>query len=79
MTIPNHVNTATDAYYYARDVIKGRWEEGESIIATDPWNAYNYAFEIIKGRWLEGEAIIATDHWNATRYDRFLKSISNND
>ena len=58
MTIPNHVNTAEDAYNYACDVIKGRWEEGESIIATDNEYAYWYARDVIESRWKEGELII---------------------
>ena len=55
---------ATDpdrAYYYARDVIKGRWPEAESVIATDPDRAYYYARYVIKGRWPEAEATIMTD------------------
>jgi hypothetical protein len=52
------------AYYYAKHIIKGRWEQGEAIIATDPDWAYWYAYYVIKGRWEQGEPIIATDpHW----------------
>ena len=58
MTIPNHINTALDAYQYARDVFEGRWKEGEAIIATDTGCAFFYAYEIIKGRWKEGELTI---------------------
>ena len=38
------------AYYYAKDVIKGRWIEAENIIATDLFYAYHYAKNIIKGK-----------------------------
>jgi hypothetical protein len=47
---PNNIQTSKDAYYYARNVIKGRWLEGEPIIATDFMWAYWYACDIIKGR-----------------------------
>jgi hypothetical protein len=56
-TIPT---TARYAYYYARDVIKGRWPEVEAVIATDPEWAYLYALNVVKGRWLEAEATIKT-------------------
>jgi hypothetical protein len=48
------------AFYYARDVIKGRWEQGEPIIATAPQWAYSYAISVIKERFELGEATIAT-------------------
>ena len=47
------------AYLYARDVIRGRWPEGEAAIATSPEYAYYYAKGVLKGRWPEGEATIA--------------------
>jgi hypothetical protein len=46
---------------YAKDVIKGRWLEVESVIATQPKTALLYALSVIEGRWPEAEAIIATD------------------
>jgi 1,2-phenylacetyl-CoA epoxidase PaaB subunit len=46
------------AFYYARDIIKSRFPEGESIIATNPEYAYRYAHDVIKGRFLEGEVVI---------------------
>ena len=48
-------------HWYSRDVIKGRWEEAESIISTDPWSAYSYSRHIIKGKWEEAEPVILTD------------------
>lgn len=60
----NHIQTAKDAYHYARDVIKGRFPEREAMIATNPHWAYRYAYYAIDGRFPEGEAIIATEpHW----------------
>src|SRR5574343_449557 len=48
------------AYYYARDIIKGRFQEGEAAIAGNAYYAYLYARDIIKGRWPEGEKAIAS-------------------
>ena len=56
------------AYLYARDTIKGRWEEAEPYIMTDCYWAYNYARDIIKGRWFEAEQIIMKDVDSAYRY-----------
>ena len=68
-TIPT---TAKDAYYYAHNVIEGRWPEGEATIATNPESAYGYARDVIKDRWPEAEATIATDpQWHAW-YQQFL-------
>ena len=55
---------ATDpdySYFYASNIIKGRWEKGERSIATDYYLSYYYAFNIINGRWEQGEKNIATD------------------
>jgi hypothetical protein len=38
------------AYFYALNIIKGRWIEAEDIIATNSGYAYLYAREIIKGK-----------------------------
>jgi hypothetical protein len=48
------------AWAYAKHYLKGRFPEGEKIIATDPVYAQLYAKYIIKDRWLPGEAAIAT-------------------
>ena len=60
------------AYYYARDVIKGSWPEGEPAIATSPKWAYNYARNILKRRWPEGEPAIATSPIDAYDYARLV-------
>ena len=49
------------AYNYARYAIRGRWPEGEKLIASDPQWAYSYADEVLKGRFPEGEEAIARD------------------
>ena len=61
------------AYLYARDVIYGRFPEGEAALATDPEWAYDYAVDVIKGRWPEAEAAIATDPGFACCYARDTK------
>lgn len=47
-----------DAYLYARDIIKGRFPEGEATIMKDPISAFAYARDIIKGRWEKAEPVI---------------------
>ena len=49
------------AYNYAKDVIQGRWPEGEKLLASDPVWAFYYANDVIKGRWPEAEKVIASD------------------
>jgi hypothetical protein len=61
---------AFDLYLYARDVIKGRWPEAESILVADPKRAYYYAMDVIKGRWPEAENTILTDPSIAFMYAR---------
>ena len=56
------------AYDYSRNVIKGRWPEGEAVIATAPQWAYYYAIDVIEGPFPEGESTIATDPWSAYAY-----------
>jgi hypothetical protein len=76
---PNHVKKekylriikkdAHYAYLYAKDVVGGRWEQGEESIKTDAYCSYNYANDVI-GRWKEGEEIIKTDAGWAYHYAR---------
>jgi hypothetical protein len=47
------------AYAYARDIIKGRWEKGEPIIAKDPYSSHHYATEVIKKRFKMAEPMMA--------------------
>lgn len=60
--IPKH------AYWYSRDVIKGRWSEAEKYIITDTQWSYCYAWRVICGRWPEAEPYIMTDSSVAWRY-----------
>lgn len=63
-------NESEDIYDYAFSIIRGRWPEGEEILASDPYYSYKYAREIIKGRWIKGEAAIASNADYAFRYAR---------
>jgi len=47
------------SYFYARDVIKGRWELAEPAISKDALYSYYYARNIIKGKFISGEAVIS--------------------
>jgi len=44
------INDPCYAYYYARDIIKGRWKEAESIIINNSFYAFYYALDVIKGK-----------------------------
>jgi hypothetical protein len=60
------------AYFYAEDVIKGRFVQGEPIIATDPYWAYYYAHDIVEDRFELGEPVIATSTYWAYMYVRVM-------
>lgn len=66
------LKSAESSHMYAVHVIKGRWPEGEPVIAKDPEWAYRYARDVIRGRWPEAEAVIAKDPKYAWRYARDL-------
>ena len=56
------------SYYYARNIIKGPFPEGEAAMATDPYYAYMYARDVIKGRFPQCEPVIAKDPFCAYYY-----------
>ena len=64
---------------HAREVVKGRFVDGEDLIKSDAHAAYLYAYEIIGGPWPEGEDLIATEAGPSYLYasyvlrGRFLK------
>ena len=64
----SHAKAPYWAYWYASEVLGGRWVEAEATIRTDPNWAYWYARDVIKGRWPEAEGIIRTDPYCAYRY-----------
>jgi len=51
------------SYFYARNVIKGRWKLGEAAISEDAIHSYFYARDIIKRRFVLGEAAISESPW----------------
>ncbi len=63
-----------NAYEYARDVIDGRFPEGEKTIAKSAGYSYVYARDVLKGRFREGEKAIAADQAHASMYARILRS-----
>ena len=56
------------AFWYAHNIIEGRWPPGEAVIAQNSVWAYYYAHYVIKRRWHLGEAVIATDPTWALKY-----------
>jgi len=61
------------SYEYAKDVLEGRFKEGEKAIATSPHIALVYALNILEGaRFPEGEKIIATSPGEAYAYARYV-------
>jgi hypothetical protein len=64
------------AYYYALEIIKGRWIEAENIISTDSCCAYCYAMNVIKDKLPENmhnAMLLYADH-NAKLYFNFIKN-----
>lgn len=61
--------------YYARDVIKGRWKEGEAVISQDPVMSMRYAMDVLKGEFPMGEHAMRKNEkiWN--EYQGFLKDL----
>lgn len=56
------------SYRYAKNVIRGRWKEGEPIILTSPQWACAYALYVMKGRWEAAEEIIFSDDYTEHLY-----------
>lgn len=60
-------SNAYTAFYYAENVVKGKWVAGEAIIATFAPYAYGYAF-LLNDKFELGEAVIAKDAYYAYCY-----------
>jgi len=58
------------SYYYAKDVIKGRWELGELAISKDAGYSYWYAINVIKVRFILAEPAISKDACYSYLYAR---------
>jgi hypothetical protein len=63
---------AKQAFFHARNMLKGRFPEGEAKIATNGFYACEYARNILHGRFPAGEAAIATDANNSYLYARYV-------
>jgi len=68
------------SYFYARDVIKGRWIEAEDIIMTESEDSYLYARDVIKGKLPEKMhnmmllfAIKNPNSWYVRKYFEYIK------
>ena len=68
---------STYAYEYAKNIIGGRWPDGENAIKTSSYYALKYAKFILKrdkswtyksGRWPEAEPYIMKDGYEAYEY-----------
>jgi len=59
-------------YWYARNIINGRWLEAEPFINKNVEYSYWYARWVIKGRWVEAETVIRTYPDWAYRYARYV-------
>jgi len=71
----NTLKTAEDAYYYAVNVLKAPFPEGEVGIATDACYSHHYAKNVLHAPFPEGEVEIATDAFYSFYYARdVLKS-----
>jgi len=71
-------NISIDPYFsfrYARELIRGRFEEGEKSIATDPECSYLYARDVIKGPFHLCHYVIFNSDWKK-KYIDFLKHIN---
>ena len=62
------LKSPSNAYHYALWVLKGRFELGEKLIATDPHYSYYYAGDVVKDRFVLGEPVIATNALYSYRY-----------
>jgi hypothetical protein len=62
------------AYWYAENIVKGQFPEGEKAIARNPTYSYWYATVILKRRFLAGEEIIAAPPY--THKDEYEKKFN---
>jgi hypothetical protein len=67
-----HTRAPEWCYWYARNVLRGRWPEAEPAIAQNPEWAYWYAHNILRGRFPEGEPAIATSPYLSYWYGKYI-------
>lgn len=61
------------AYEYARDILKGPFELGEAIIATDSKQSYDYANRVLHGPFPLDKKAISTSPYYSFQYAMLLK------
>ena len=66
------LNSPSSAYFHALFVVRGRFEEGEDIIAMDASYSVLYAKDVLKGRFKLGEPAMKLDNTVWWAYKEFL-------
>jgi hypothetical protein len=56
------------AFFYAKNIVRGRWLTGEPAILKNPEWCYNYVKEVVQERLPKCEAVIATSAYYACEY-----------
>jgi hypothetical protein len=62
--------------FYATQILKNRWPEGEPTILNDAGVAYEYAKNIIHGRWPEAENILLNMKGSGAPYICYLYAMN---
>jgi len=62
---------AEASYFYALELIKGRWEKGEKSICKDLSFSYLYAINVLKGPFSLAHNKLLRSHYN-NKYIKFL-------
>ncbi len=65
--------TAYEAYEYARDIVKGKYPDGEEAISKSPYYSYAYAMYILEGRFPQGEKAISSEIEYLLDYNAMLR------
>jgi len=60
------------SYWYALNVIKGKWKKGEPAISKNAQCSYYYARHIIKGRWELAEPTISKNAFYSCWYAKYV-------
>jgi hypothetical protein len=66
------LSSPREAYYYALQVLKGRFQDGEKAISTDAEYSYRYAKDVLKDRFEAGESAILSSAYKEKYHSCFL-------
>ena len=58
-----HPRAAGWAYWYARNVVKGPWPQGEAAILKSLYFSVQYAYKVIGGRFPSCEPLVMKSLW----------------